>query len=217
VILTASGGPFFQLTSEEMAHKTPEEALDHPRWTMGKKVTIDSATMMNKGLELIEAKWLFGLKPEQLGVLIHPQSIVHSLVEMRDGSILAQLSQTDMKIPIQYALTYPERQDSLLPSLDLGRIQSLQFYEVEEDKFPLFNLAVQALREEPAFSVALNAANELVVEAFLDKKINFSDIHMAVAETLETQEERAIHSLDDIFEIDQAARERARIILEQRT
>ncbi len=217
VILTASGGPFFRLSSEEMETKTPEEALNHPRWQMGKKVTIDSATMMNKGLELIEAKWLFGLQPEQLGVLVHPQSIVHSLVEMRDGSVLAQLSQTDMKIPIQYALTHPERRDSSLPPLDLSRVQSLEFYEVEEHKFPLLELAVQALDEKQAFSVALNAANELAVEAFLGKKIKFSDIHVVVAEALETQDGRMIHSMEDIFEVDLAARERARNLLTQRT
>ena len=217
VILTASGGPFFRLSQEEMATKTPEEALNHPRWQMGKKVTIDSATMMNKGLELIEAKWLFGLKPEQLGVLVHPQSIVHSLVEMQDGSVLAQLSQTDMKIPIQYALTHPERLDSSLPPLDLSRIQSLEFYAVEEHKFPLLQLAIQALNETQAFSVALNAANELAVEAFLGKIIKFSDIHVVVAETLETRDGETIHSVEDIFEVDRAARERARTILKQRT
>lgn len=217
VILTASGGPFFRLTLEEMETKSPEEALDHPRWKMGKKVTIDSATMMNKGLELIEAKWLFGLVPEQLGVLIHPQSIVHSLVEMQDGSVIAQLSQTDMKIPIQYALTYPERKTSSLPPLDLSRIRSLEFYEVEEQKFPLFGLAVQALRENQAFSVALNAANELAVEAFLNRSIKFSDIYRVVADTLEAQEQKTIQSVEAIFDVDRKARERACEILNQRT
>ncbi|MBN2245907.1 MAG: 1-deoxy-D-xylulose-5-phosphate reductoisomerase, partial [Candidatus Aminicenantes bacterium] len=153
VILTASGGPFFNSTLEEMKEKTPEEALNHPRWEMGKKVSIDSASFMNKGLELIEAKWLFDLEPEQLDILVHPQSVVHSLIELHDGSILAQLSQTDMKIPIQYALTYPAREDGLLPSLDLGEIKALEFYKVDTDKFSLIKLARQALKEGGSFSV----------------------------------------------------------------
>jgi 1-deoxy-D-xylulose-5-phosphate reductoisomerase len=217
VFLTASGGPFYRLSPKEMETKSPEEALDHPRWKMGKKVTIDSATMMNKGLELIEAKWLFGLAPRQLEVLIHPQSIVHSLVEMQDGSVIAQLSQTDMRIPIQYALTYPERQISSLPPLDLSRIQSLEFYDVEEHKFPLFKLAVQGLSETQAFSVVLNASNELAVEAFLEKKISFADIYRIVAETLEAHGQPEIRGVEDIFEVDREARERAHGILNQRT
>ncbi|MFA9454892.1 MAG: 1-deoxy-D-xylulose-5-phosphate reductoisomerase, partial [Candidatus Aminicenantaceae bacterium] len=200
VILTASGGPFFRLTPEEMRTKPPEEALNHPRWKMGKKVTIDSATMMNKGLELIEARWLFDLTRDQLGILIHPQSIVHSLVEMCDGSVLAQLSLTDMKIPIQYALTFPERADSGLPSLDLSRIKELEFYDVDLDQFPLVSLALEALEREQAFSVSLNAANELAVEAYIEKQIEFFQIHEVVAESLASQEQsQDVLTLDDIF------------------
>jgi 1-deoxy-D-xylulose-5-phosphate reductoisomerase len=216
VILTASGGPFFRLSPEEMGSKSPEEALNHPRWKMGRKVTIDSATMMNKGLELIEARWLFNLSRDKLGVLIHPQSIVHSLVEMRDGSMLAQLSQTDMRIPIQYALTYPERNESGLPALELSRIRDLEFYDVDLDQFPLVRLAYEALEREQAFSVALNAANELAVEAYLEKQIIFSQIHEVVAAVLASHEHTDVRTLDDIFAVDRETREHTRQQLQQR-
>ena len=147
VYLTASGGPFLRLPVTDLAERKVEEALKHPRWTMGKKVTIDSATLMNKGLELIEARWLFDLQPEELQVLIHPQSVVHGLVEFQDGSVLAQLSQTDMRIPIQYALSYPERQLSFLPALNLAEIACLEFYPVDDERrYPLFFLARKALQ-----------------------------------------------------------------------
>ncbi len=216
VILTASGGPFFRLSAQEMSRKTPEEALNHPRWKMGAKVTIDSATMMNKGLELLEARWLFNLSRSQLGILIHPQSIVHSLVEMRDGSLLAQLSQTDMKIPIQYALTYPHRNDSGLPPLDLSRMENLEFYDVDPEQFPLVELASEALDRDLAFSVALNAANELAVEGYLEKRIGFSQIYEIVAAVCAAQENTTIQTLDDIFEVDREARKRTRRQLQQR-
>ncbi|MGM0467059.1 MAG: 1-deoxy-D-xylulose-5-phosphate reductoisomerase [Acidobacteriota bacterium] len=216
VILTASGGPFFRLDEKDIKNQPVEKALNHPRWQMGKKISIDSATMMNKGLELIEAKWLFNLPPEKLGVLIHPQSIVHSLVEMRDGSILAQLSPTDMKIPIQFALTYPHRQESVLSSLDLSQVSSLDFYEVDFKKFPLIKLAYKALREEQYFSVALNASNEEAVHAFLEKEINFSDIWEFVIEVTEETKRIEIKTIDDILKIDQEARERTWSKIRQR-
>jgi len=216
VILTASGGPFFRLSAQEMANKTIAEALDHPRWKMGRKVTIDSATMMNKGLELIEAKWLFDLVPEQLDVLIHPQSIVHSLVEMCDGSILAQLSVTDMKIPIQFALTAPERFVSDLPRLKLSQIGALDFFAVEQGKFPLFALAHQALKEDSCFSIALNAANEVAVAAFLDRQIGFSDIYKLVADSLQSQNNCSINSIEEIFSFDREIRAFSRKLLKQR-
>lgn len=206
VVLTASGGPFFHTSTEEMKNKTPEEALEHPRWKMGEKVTIDSATLMNKGLELIEARWLFDLQPPQLDILIHPQSIVHSLVELKDGSVLAQLSPTDMKIPIQFALTYPEREEALSPSLDLKRIRALEFYEVDSDKFPLLQLARRALEEGESVPVALNAANEVAVEAFLGKKIKFSGISAVVAEVLRSHQKREVKTLEEIFNVDQETR-----------
>jgi 1-deoxy-D-xylulose-5-phosphate reductoisomerase len=216
VILTASGGPFLRTPLEELKEKTLEEALAHPRWKMGKKVTIDSATLMNKGLELIEARWLFDLEPSQLGILIHPQSIVHSLVELRDGSVLAQLSPTDMRIPIQYALTYPERENTILPSLGLSQIKSLEFLDVEEEKFPLVELAFLAIEEGQSIPVALNAANEVAVEAFLSGEIKFIDISVLVREVVENHQKREVESLEEIFEVDRKAREQTRKIMKQR-
>ncbi len=217
VILTASGGPFFSKSSSEMNDITLEEALNHPRWKMGKKVTIDSATLMNKGLELIEARWLFGLEPRQLGILIHPQSIVHSLVEMSDGSVLAQLGPTDMKLPIQYALTYPEREDSLLPSLDLSEIKALEFYEVNVGKFPIIKLARLVLEEGESFPIALNAANEVVVSAFLEQRIKFMDISDVVTEIVENHQKRKVQSLEDIFDVDRETRRVSLDLLKKRS
>lgn len=216
VVLTASGGPFFRTSLGDMKKKTVEEALKHPRWEMGKKVTIDSATLMNKGLELIEARWFFDLKPQQLEILIHPQSIVHSLVEMNDGSVLAQLSPTDMKIPIQYALTYPERANGLLPSLDLSQIKALEFYEVDQKKFPLVTLARLALEEGESFPVALNAANEVIVAAFLKNRLKFLDISDLIKITLNGHQKRKIKSMEDVFEVDQETRIKTRNLLKKR-
>lgn len=216
VILTASGGPFFRLSAEEMKNKTLDEALNHPRWKMGKKVTIDSATLMNKGLELIEARWLFGLEPEQLDMLIHPQSIVHSLVEMRDGSVLAQLSPTDMKIPIQYALTYPDREEALLPSLDLSQVRALEFYKIDDEKFPLVQLAREALEEGGSTPVVLNTANEVAVEAFIEGEIPFSGIAEIVTETVENHKIRKIGGLEEIFDIDRETKLKTRNLIDQR-
>ncbi len=217
VILTASGGPFFSKSSSEMNDITLEEALNHPRWKMGKKVTIDSATLMNKGLELIEARWLFGLEPRQLGILIHPQSIVHSLVEMSDGSVLAQLSPTNMKVPIQYALTYPEREDSLLPSLDLSEIKALEFFEVDIGKFPIIKLARLVLEEGESFPIALNAANEVVVSAFLEQRIKFMDISDVVTEIVGNHQKRKAQSLEDIFDVDRETRRVSLDLLKKRS
>jgi 1-deoxy-D-xylulose-5-phosphate reductoisomerase len=216
VILTASGGPFFWVPLKEMKKKTLEDALKHPRWKMGKKVTVDSATMMNKGLELLEAHWLFGLNPDQLDVLIHPQSIVHSLVELKDGSVLAQLSPTDMRIPIQYALTSPEREGSLLPPLNLSRSQVLEFYEVDEKKFPLFALARLALTEGESYPVVLNAANEVVVAAFLERRLKFSEIAGLVTKAVEHHQKRKVRTLEEIFALDQETRTHTWNLLKQR-
>jgi 1-deoxy-D-xylulose-5-phosphate reductoisomerase len=216
VILTASGGPFFRTPLEDLKKKTLEEALRHPRWVMGKKVTVDSATLMNKGLELIEAHWLFDIEPAKLDVLIHPQSVVHSLVEMEDGSVLAQLSATDMRIPIQYALTWPERCDSALPGLDLGKVGRLEFYRVDDRRYPLFALAKEALRAGESLPVALNAANEVAVGAFLEEKIIFPDISAVVAKVMEAHRTRPADSIDAIYEIDREARREARRFIPQR-
>ncbi len=216
VILTASGGPFFQLNQRDIKNQSVEDALNHPRWSMGKKISIDSATMMNKGLELIEAKWLFDLPSEKLDVLIHPQSIVHSLVEMKDGSVLAQLSLTDMKIPIQFALTYPYRKESVLPALNLSEVGSLDFYEADLSKFPLLRLAFEALKKEQYFSIAVNASNESAVSAFLKKEIHFSDIWELVIEVTEETKKMEIKTVKDILRVDQETRERTRNKIMQR-
>lgn len=216
IYLTASGGPFFRVPLEELPKKTLAEALKHPRWKMGRKVTIDSATMMNKGLELIEARWLFNLRPEQLEVLIHPQSIVHALVEFVDGSILAQLSQTDMRIPIQYALSFPERWESPLPYLSLAEVGSLEFYPVEEKRYPLFSLARRVLEAGRSFPVVLNAANEVAVEAFLEEEINFGEIFQVVEYCLEAHRPRYLKTLEEILETDRITRELARQFLRKR-
>jgi len=217
VILTASGGPFFRKSAEEMKDVTLEEALNHPRWKMGKKVTVDSSTLMNKGLELVEAHWLFGIEPKKLEVLIHPQSIVHSLVEMNDGSVLAQLSPTDMKVPIQYALTYPERENSQLTSLDLSEIKSLEFFKPDVDKFPLLKLARLVLDEGGSFPVVLNAANEVAVAAFLQKEIRFPEIAEIVSEAVENHKKKEVKDLDDILLVDRETRLVTRNLMERRS
>ena len=216
VILTASGGPFLKAGLAGLGRKTVEEALRHPRWRMGKKVTIDSATLMNKGLELIEARWLFDLDPSELDVLIHPQSAVHALVEMKDGSVLAQLGATDMRLPVQYALTWPERLDSGLPGLDLAAVGRLEFRGVDERRFPLFGLARRALQAGESWPVALNAANEVAVAAFLEKKILFGGIAAVVGAVMDGHRARPADSVEEITDIDQEARREARRRLAQR-
>ncbi|MGA2586057.1 MAG: 1-deoxy-D-xylulose-5-phosphate reductoisomerase [Candidatus Aminicenantales bacterium] len=216
VTLTASGGPFFRTPLAALRVKTVEEALAHPRWKMGNKVTVDSATLMNKGLELIEARWLFDLKPGELDILIHPQSIVHALVEMRDGSVLAQLGPTDMKIPIQFALTYPERRPGVLPPLDLAGIGALEFYAVEVRRYPLIRLAYRALEGGASASVALNAANEVAVEAFLGRRIGFGAISELVHRAMEGHVEEKVRGLEGIFDIDRSTKRRTLQILQQR-
>jgi 1-deoxy-D-xylulose-5-phosphate reductoisomerase len=216
VILTASGGPFFRTPLRDLRTKSVEDVLRHPAWRMGKKVTVDSATLMNKGLELIEAHGLFGLEAARLDVLIHPQCAVHALVEMEDGSVMAQMSATDMRIPIQYALTFPDHRDSALPRLDLADLGSLDFHEVDERRYPLFSLARRALELGGSLPVALNAANEAAVEAFLGRKIAFLDIPPLVQEVLERHRPAPADSLEDIFEIDREARSAARRLLMQR-
>jgi 1-deoxy-D-xylulose-5-phosphate reductoisomerase len=217
VILTASGGPFLDTPLSELRKKTVREALRHPRWKMGRKVTIDSATLMNKGLELIEARWLFDLDPIRLGVLIHPQSIVHALVEAVDGSILAQMSATDMRIPIQYALTYPARGAAPVPALDLAAAARLDFRAVDERRFPLLGTARAAMAESGAAPVVLNAANEAAVEAFLEGRIGFCGIAEVIAAVMDADRPAAPDDLEAVFAADRQARERARYIIERRS
>jgi 1-deoxy-D-xylulose-5-phosphate reductoisomerase len=216
VILTASGGPFLRTPLRDLRTKTPADVLRHPTWKMGKKVTVDSATLMNKGLELIEARWLFGLEPSRLDVLIHPQSAVHALVEMEDGSMLAQMSAADMRLPIQYALTFPERRDTSLPRLDLGGLRRLEFLEVDERRYPIFVLARRALAQGGSLPVALNAANETAVGAFLEGRIAFMDIPAVVRAVMDGHSLVPADSLEAIFEIDREARRSARRLLAKR-
>ena len=211
-ILTASGGPFRERPAAELERVTPEDALQHPTWSMGPKITIDSATLMNKGLELIEARWLFGAPPEQLDVVVHPQSIVHSLVELRDGSFLAQLGVTDMQLPIQYAFSYPERWTAPLPPLDLAATGRLEFHQPDPERFPCLRLARQALDGGAALPVVLNAANEVAVAAFLDRRLSFLGIPRVIDAALDQAAARpdaAPSTLAEVRELDAWARHAA--------
>jgi 1-deoxy-D-xylulose-5-phosphate reductoisomerase len=206
VILTASGGPFRLRPLETFDAITVEEALQHPNWRMGPKITVDSATMMNKGLEVIEAQWLFGLPLERIEVLIHPQSIVHALVEFRDGSVLAQMSQPDMRLPIQYALLYPERMDTGLPRLRLEQVRSLEFESPDLNRYPCLRLAYEAARLGGTMPTVLNAANEVAVHRFLQGQIAFTEIPIIVEKTMEAhQPEKA--TLQAVLDADAWARE----------
>ena len=210
LILTASGGPFRGQSGSALQDVTPEDALRHPTWTMGAKITIDSATMMNKGLEVIEAHWLFGVQPNNIDVLIHPQSIVHSMVEFRDGSVIAQLGIADMRLPIQYALSYPERWDGNLPRLDLTQCETLQFQHPDHTHFPCLELAYRALKGKAEMSIALNAANEVAVEAFLDGELTFMHIPTIIERTLDARDLMSpmnIRTVGDVREIDRWARD----------
>ncbi len=215
ILLTASGGPFFQMNLSEMANITPQMALQHPNWNMGAKVTIDSATMMNKGLEAMEAAWLFGIEAQQIEVLVHPQSIVHSMVTFADGSTKAQLSQPDMRLPIQYAMTYPERIPSLVKPLNLAQTGTLTFESPDVKKFRNLALAYEALKIGGSLPCVLNAANEIAVEAFLQQKIGFLNIAEVVEETMQTHILIAKPEIDAYFEIDKVARLKALDIIKQ--
>jgi 1-deoxy-D-xylulose-5-phosphate reductoisomerase len=209
LILTASGGPFRTNTKEEIENATVEQALDHPNWKMGDKITIDSATLMNKGLEVIEARWLFGFGADQIKVVVHPQSVVHSMVEMVDGSVIAQMGVTDMQHPIQYALTFPERKPCDLPALDLGKIGQLTFEEPDMERFPCLRLAFDALRAGGTMPAVLNAANEVTVRAFLDGKLRLSEI-ASVNESVMTDHTPVPASrLEAVLEADEWGRARA--------
>jgi len=214
LILTASGGPFRGRPRESFAAITPGEALAHPTWRMGPKITIDSATLMNKGLEVIEARWLFGVAPSRIEVLVHPQSVVHSMVELVDGTVLAQLGVTDMRMPIQYALTYPERWPAAIPGMDFSRALRLDFEPPDRDTFPCLGLAYRALEQGGTAPAALNAANEEAVAAFLDGRCAFPGIPETIAEVLETEAPSPARELGDVLDADRRARERARHALQ---
>jgi 1-deoxy-D-xylulose-5-phosphate reductoisomerase len=216
VILTASGGPFRQSRGAELEKVTVAQALKHPTWSMGKKITIDSATMFNKGLEMIEAHWLFGLPMKQVEVVVHPQSIVHSMVEFIDGSVLAQLSVTDMCFPIQYAVTFPERMPSGLPPLDLAKLGSLTFEAPDEKRFPALRLAREAGEAGGTLPGVFNAANEVAVEAFLAEQIPFPRIWGIVEEVMQKHIHISSPDLDAIIDSDRWARSEAKVRLEKR-
>jgi 1-deoxy-D-xylulose-5-phosphate reductoisomerase len=210
VLLTASGGPFRELPKEKFATVSVEDALRHPTWKMGAKITIDSATLMNKGLEIIEARWLFDLAPSQVQVIVHPQSIVHSMVEYIDGCVLAQLGVADMGIPILYAITYPERRPTPAARLDLTRTGSLTFEEPDTERFPALRLARAALEAGGAAPVVLNAANEIAVAAFLERRIGFTEITQLIERALGAEPAAALASIEACVDVDTRTRQRVR-------
>jgi 1-deoxy-D-xylulose-5-phosphate reductoisomerase len=206
IVLTASGGPFRKSPLAALSRVTPEQALAHPNWKMGHRITIDSATMMNKGFEIIEARWLFNMRPDQIDVLIHPQSTVHSMVEFVDGSVLAQLGPTDMRMPIQYALTYPERAASNQVALDWSKLRRLDFQKVSTRRFPCLRLARQAMKKGGALPCALNAADEVAVAAFLERRLPFLGIAEVIEKVLARMPRTKFEKMDDVLAADLEAR-----------
>lgn len=209
VLLTASGGPFRNTPLERLRHVTPDEACAHPNWVMGRKISVDSATMMNKALEIIEAHWLFGAAPEQIEVVVHPQSVVHSMVEYADGSVIAQLGNPDMRTPIAHALAYPERIEAGVGALDLFRIGQLDFVAPDFERFPALRLGYRALREGGTSPATLNAANEVAVSAFLDGRLPFLAITAVIEAVMDELGPRPLAGLDDVLGADAAARRQA--------
>ena len=206
IILTASGGPFRTRDRATMSTATVAEAMKHPTWSMGAKITIDSATLMNKGLEVIEAHWLFGFDAGEIGIVVHPESVVHSMIEMIDGSVIAQMGVTDMRHAIQYALTYPERCSSELPPLDLAKLSSLHFEAPDMDRFPCIALAYRALETGGTLPAAMNAANEEAVHAFIDEQIALSDIPRVIEEVMDRHETAPVADLESVLQADRSAR-----------
>ncbi len=215
IILTASGGPFRRHDKAAIQSATVAEALQHPTWSMGAKITIDSATLMNKGLEVIEAHWLFGFGADEISIVVHPESIVHSMIEMVDGSVIAQLGVTDMRHAIQYALTYPERHDSDLPSLDLARLSSLHFEEPDLERFPCISLAYRALRTGGTLPAAMNAANEEAVQAFINEQISFADIPQIITSVMDGHRTSDVTDLAAVVDADRSARASAQLAIAQ--
>ena len=213
IILTASGGPFLDLPAEQLSQVTPEQACNHPNWDMGRKISVDSATLMNKGLEVIEARWLFNAHPDQIEVLVHPQSIVHSMVAYRDGSIIAQMGTPDMRTPIAYCLAWPRRIEAGVKRLNLAQMNDLSFREPDFERFPCLGLAFQAMRTGESAPVTLNAANEVAVESFLQGKIGFDRIPQLVSGVMDRVEISAVNNLDDVLGQDQLARNKANEIM----
>lgn len=206
ILLTGSGGPLLRRAIETLSEVTPDEACAHPNWQMGRKISVDSATMMNKGLELIEACWLFGLSPDQIEIVIHPQSIVHSMVQYRDGSVLAQLGQPDMKTPVAHALAWPDRMDVPVERLNFSDIRDLQFEAVELSRFPLLKLCRQVFQMDQCYAIALNAANEIAVAAFLEGQIRFTEIQLIVEAAVNCTHPIELLSIEDVLTVDQHTR-----------
>ncbi len=206
ILLTASGGPFRETPLEQLASVTPEQACAHPNWSMGRKISVDSASMMNKGLELIEACWLFDAQPSQVEVVIHPQSVIHSMVDYVDGSVIAQLGNPDMRTPISYAMAWPERIDSGVSPLDMFAVGRLDFQRPDEQRFPCLRLASQAAETGGSAPAMLNAANEVAVAAFLERRIRFSDIAVIIEDVLNREAVTAVESLDQVLAADRRAR-----------
>jgi len=215
ILLTASGGPFRTLDRAQLAHVTPEQACAHPNWAMGRKISVDSATMMNKGLEIIEASWLFNIPESNIDVVIHPESVIHSLVEYVDGSVLAQLGNPDMRTPIAFALGYPQRIEAGVESLDLARVGKLNFVAPDAKRFPCLSLARQAFRVGDSAPTLLNAANEVAVAAFLARELNFNLIPALIEHVLGAVAVEPLQVLEDVFRTDRAARECAQLWLER--
>lgn len=212
IILTASGGPFRQTPLEQLKNVTVQDALNHPNWSMGRKITIDSATMMNKGLEVIEARWLFDAPPEKISVNIHPQSIIHSMVEYIDGCVIAQLGMPDMKAPIAYALSYPERVSTGVKPLDLTELSGLSFFKPDFERFPCLGLAYRALGEGESMPAVMNAANEVAVDAFLEGRISFLQIPHLIEQTMDRHQACNLVCIEDVLAADQWGRETARTL-----
>lgn len=215
IILTASGGPFRTRNKDEMSHASVSEAMQHPTWNMGAKITIDSATLMNKGLEVIEAHWLFGFGPDEIDIVVHPESVVHSMIEMIDGSVIAQMGITDMRHAIQYALTYPERHSCQLPPLDLTAVSGLHFEAPDHDRFPCIGLAYRGLREGGTLPAAMNAANEVAVTAFLNEHICLTEIPEVIESVMNQHSNQPAKDIQTILAADQQARQAARATIEE--
>ncbi len=206
IVLTASGGPFRTKNKAEIKEATVAEAMRHPTWSMGAKITIDSATLMNKGLEVIEAHWLFGFGPDEIGILVHPESVVHSMIEMVDGSVIAQMGITDMRHAIQYALTYPQRYACELPPLDLAALSALHFEAPDLDRFPCIGLAYRALNEGGTLPAAMNAANEEAVGAFIEERIGLTEIPQVIEAVMNSHSNQPALEIETILEADRQAR-----------
>ena len=215
IILTASGGPFRTRKKAEMENATVSEALRHPTWNMGAKITIDSATLMNKGLEVIEAHWLFGFAQDQIDILVHPESVVHSMIELIDGSVLAQLGVTDMRHAIQYALTFPERHACDLPRLDLAALSALHFEPPDLERFPCISLAYRALRDGGTLPAAMNAANEEAVRAFIEMQINLTDIPRIIEDVMDGHVNKPVKDIETVLDADRSARLNANVAIQK--